>query len=1415
MKRILTICASLLIAVHCFSQTGEIKPITAKPLQAPNNATWYFNTPDTAVWIAMGVYGQLKLASNQQLVKYYVPYKGANDTLDLGSQLITSKKQLLPLFNGACVIPTILDNGDGTITVGNGEYHVSTRTDGKGTQSYIITGGIFSLTDNTTNYLVADYNNGTPILHVITDVNLINETTVVPIYTAYRSGNVLHFQNWDALGVALANKVHQSIVKTQRYRRESGLGISEVATRYLSVGNGRVWVGAVPVSVDAIVTSSDNLRLFYHSGGVWTYSLQTQYNNSQYDNGTNLVSLTANRYAVNWIFRGIESQKHLYVVLGRGDYTLAQAQEAVLPSIPTAISSHAMLIGKLIVQNGATTATSIQSAFEVQFSTATPNAHNDLTGRDVADVHPAGSITFTPTGTYTATTVAGALAQIDSKTVDRSNTNELQTLSISSSGTTRTITISSGNSVGIDVADNDNSPMNELNSSVSWTDATNTLGVVDSGGTKTVEITGFEGTLTKGNLTAGSTKISIGGSGINALIGTGASVDVNEGNLTLSNIGGSVTDAQVPNTITLDNITQITNRSHTSLTDIGTNTHPQIDTFIASKGQNNGLATLDSGGKVPFAQLPSTLMIYKGNWSPLTNTPTLADGIGTAGWVYRANLSGSVNLGSGTISFYAGDWIIYNGSTWERSVGTDNVISVNGQQGVVSLNTSHITENTNLYFTDARSRASISENITGIDYNNTTGVFSQTSGYGIPTTTQISQIHPQGTDIQAPTLIGDNIGLTQTTTTISISGKEDKSNKVTSLSGSSTDTQYPSAKLLYDQLATKAPASGSGNYIQNQNSSAQNANMWILSGRFGGDDYNIYTNRTGSNNGISGQSYINQIIGNGGNGFELFSTDGTLSLGANNTQGLIFSSTNAATFASTIQATTAKLTNLTDGYIPYHINDASGLVNSSLEVISNNIYNRGGAYFSQREDAGYYGTSNIGEITGYVGFNQYTGTSLNSSNTSPVIITVNNSESLRIINGGNVGIGYSSGTEITNNKLAVNGSGYFNGTVNSTGYLLNGNNLFSSLSTNAAAKWDGTKFINGDYAPASGSGNYIWNGTSQQTANFNINGSATSRNAVIGTDEYTGTPLLIQTGRYANAIQIIGRWDNYGYIEFFGNNRSTLLGAIYGWDDGLHFDGAATFASTVRSTGYLLNGNNLFSSLSSGYLPYWDGSKFINSDFRYLIPPQGYSAFGIQSADQSTSRMLFINGGSAFSLIAGKNNSSQSGFSIYDNTQNRTPFYIDINSNIILSSLSGTGTRIVTASSTGQLTPITNASGFLKNDGSGNFSYWNPSVQSLSGTTPTWTTTSGVNAKITITAATTIYMMGLVSGQTGNITITNPATAYKLKFTGYTLKISPALTADSGGILLSGSSKTDVLSWYYDGDYVIINGTLSYQSFSY
>jgi hypothetical protein len=135
----------------------------------------------------------------------------------------------------------------------------------------------------------------------------------------------------------------------------------------------------------------------------------------------------------------------------------------------------------------------------------------------------------------------------------------------------------------------------------------------------------------------------------------------------------------------------------------------QLGNKISSseKGANNGVATLDAGGKIPVAQLPNSVMEYQGNWNATTNSPTLADGTGNAGDVYRVNTAGTQNLGSGSQTFAVGDWVVYNGSIWEKSTNSNAVVSVNGQTGVVSLSTTNISEGTNLYFTDERAQDAI------------------------------------------------------------------------------------------------------------------------------------------------------------------------------------------------------------------------------------------------------------------------------------------------------------------------------------------------------------------------------------------------------------------------------------------------------------------------------------------------------------------------------------------------------------------------------------------------------------------------------------------------------------------------------------------------------------------------------------
>ena len=101
-------------------------------------------------------------------------------------------------------------------------------------------------------------------------------------------------------------------------------------------------------------------------------------------------------------------------------------------------------------------------------------------------------------------------------------------------------------------------------------------------------------------------------------------------------------------------------------------------------------AMLDQNGKVPVSQLPSSLMQYQGVWNPSTNTPSLADGTGDNGDVYRVTDTASRNLGSGAIDFTTGDYVIYNGSTWEKSDTTDAVSTVAGRVGDVTLSVSDV-----------------------------------------------------------------------------------------------------------------------------------------------------------------------------------------------------------------------------------------------------------------------------------------------------------------------------------------------------------------------------------------------------------------------------------------------------------------------------------------------------------------------------------------------------------------------------------------------------------------------------------------------------------------------------------------------------------------------------------------------------
>lgn len=132
---------------------------------------------------------------------------------------------------------------------------------------------------------------------------------------------------------------------------------------------------------------------------------------------------------------------------------------------------------------------------------------------------------------------------------------------------------------------------------------------------------------------------------------------------------------------------------HTSseVSDFVASVNAQID---SKKAQPNGLATLDSNGKVPASQLALNSVQYQGTWNAATNAPNLSSDACTKGYYYVISVAGSTNL-DGVASWNVGDWAICsNTNTWEKADHSDAVTSVAGKAGAVTLVASDITSGT-------------------------------------------------------------------------------------------------------------------------------------------------------------------------------------------------------------------------------------------------------------------------------------------------------------------------------------------------------------------------------------------------------------------------------------------------------------------------------------------------------------------------------------------------------------------------------------------------------------------------------------------------------------------------------------------------------------------------------------------------
>lgn len=103
--------------------------------------------------------------------------------------------------------------------------------------------------------------------------------------------------------------------------------------------------------------------------------------------------------------------------------------------------------------------------------------------------------------------------------------------------------------------------------------------------------------------------------------------------------------------------------------------------------QANGVASLGSDSKIPTSQLPDAVLgalKYQSTWNATTNTPAIpAAAAGNKGWYYVVSVAGTTSIG-GITDWEIGDWLVSNGTAWQKIDNTDQVVSVAGLKGIIT-----------------------------------------------------------------------------------------------------------------------------------------------------------------------------------------------------------------------------------------------------------------------------------------------------------------------------------------------------------------------------------------------------------------------------------------------------------------------------------------------------------------------------------------------------------------------------------------------------------------------------------------------------------------------------------------------------------------------------------------------------------
>jgi hypothetical protein len=551
---------------------------------------------------------------------------------------------------------------------------------------------------------------------------------------------------------------------------------------------------------------------------------------------------------------------------------------------------------------------------------------------------------------------------------------------------------------------------------------------------------------------------------------------------------------------------------------------------------------------------------------------------------------------------------------------TDAVTSVFGRTGAVvatsgDYNTSQVTENTNLYFTDARARGALSFTAGSGAYNSTTGVIT------IPTNN--NQI-TNGSNFITLTSLSGGTGISYNNTTgVITNSAPDQTVSLTagagiSISGSypsftiaSTITQYTDALARAAISLTTTGTSGAATYnsttgVFNIPNYAPDLSGYVPTSRtitINGTSFDLSANRTYSVGTVTSVGLSSATSGVT-IGSSPITTSGTITLAiatASGSQNGLLSSTDWTTFNNKQSALTNPVTGTgTTNYLP-KFTGASTIGNSIIQDDTTNIDVAGFAYF-RRAGKFLILNPNYNAASVYADIAAESGMDLSLSANGAT-------KQLYLTQSGNLGLGVTPSDTLSYGRALD-----IQGTAGSALYVRSGTNsstvygLFSydnnTVRTNIGGIGTGNylRFISGgsEAMRLNASGNLAVGTTTDAGYKLDVNGTGRFTGALTGTSAtFSGTmgvgttspfgkfnvvdgtnkSLVIQDAGVADTIELVS-YSTSGGIRNMAISASTLTFATGTAGGGsattrltIASTGAATFASSVTAAGAITLNN--------------------------------------------------------------------------------------------------------------------------------------------------------------------------------------------------------------------------------------------------